>query len=108
MAYNKKLASKNNKNQEKAIESHYGFVRYVSGKVDKEGIENVLQQPELKWLLKAYNRLLDFAEETQLKAIPQQFQGEGLAPEIYVSFERQSKRSIQDARESILGGERSN
>lgn len=74
MAYPKRLRKENLSNQERAIKAHSGFVSYVVGKVNKVGIGKVLQQyrpalgapTEFYWLLKSYERVLDFAERLQL------------------------------------------
>lgn len=67
MAYIKRLKVMKDLNQEKAIRSHAGFVRYVSGKIEKLGYEEVLKNKSFKWLKKAFDRLLDFAERLQLQ-----------------------------------------
>ena len=70
----KKVNASNIENKMKAVEAHAGFINYVVGKVNKVGIETVLQQyqtpfeaTEFFWLKKAYERLLDFAEAIQIK-----------------------------------------
>ena len=82
MAYSKKIASKNEHNQQKAIDAHAGFVTFVVGKVKKVGLETVLQQydsshatSEYFWLRKAFERVLDFAEQVQIKKIPTSLEG---------------------------------
>lgn len=73
MAITKRNANLREENQRKAIESHYGFVTYVIGKVKKSGLENVLKakhDDEIYWLQKYLDRVLTFAEQTQLKQMP--------------------------------------
>lgn len=68
----------------RAIESHAGFISYVTGKVKKIGMETVLQQympalgtpTEFYWLKKAYERVLDFAEKIQIKEVPNELTGQ--------------------------------
>jgi hypothetical protein len=70
MAYPKRVNALNVSHQEKAILEHAGFVRFVSGKINKIGIENVLVvegNEKFAWLRRAYDRVLDFAESVQLK-----------------------------------------
>ena len=76
MAYPKRVRALNICHQEKAILEHAGFIRFVSGKVKKYGLENVLKakaskddEPDLVWLKKAYIKVLDFAQDIQLKTI---------------------------------------
>lgn len=84
MAITKRNANLREENQRKAIEAHHGFVSFVVGKVKKIGIEKVLQQyhsglgppTEFHWLKKAYERVLDFAEQTQIKQMPTKVAGE--------------------------------
>ena len=79
MAMCKRNANAKQENQRRAIESHFGFVTYVVGKVKKIGIENVLVtegNEKLGWLRKAYDRVLDFAEQVQLKQMPTKVTGE--------------------------------
>ena len=80
MALKKELRPLNFDNQRRAIESHSGFVSYVVGKVKKIGLEEVLMcedpKAEYYWLKKYYHRVLDFAEDVQLKMVPQEITGE--------------------------------
>ena len=80
MALKKELRPLNFDNQRRAIESHSGFVSYVVGKVNKIGLEEVLKcsgdKSEHYWLKKYYERVLNFAEDVQLKMVPQKFEGE--------------------------------
>ena len=86
MADTKKVATIRNDNRQKAVEAHAGFVSFVTGKVKKHGIEKVLTSPKVKvafsepgekkpedlyWLKQAYQDVLDFAKEVQLKEMPQ-------------------------------------
>jgi hypothetical protein len=83
MAYPKRLNAINRQSQDRAVESHAGFVSFVSGKVKKEGLQNVLssqRNDSLYWLKKSYERVLNFAEQVQLKRIPQQITGEEGGP----------------------------
>ena len=88
MAYPKRLRPANYSNQDRAIEAHSGFVSYVVGKVQKVGIEKVLQASRINlnskgseknwyWLKQAYEKVLEFAEQVQLKQIPQKLEGSG-------------------------------
>lgn len=83
MAYKKRLTTNSKikiNSQDKAIDAHAGFVRFIVSQVQKEGLKNVLQlkkDSELWWLHSAYERVLDFAEEVQLKRIPQKLEGSG-------------------------------
>lgn len=69
MAYPKKVNAQNKAHQAKAILEHAGFVRFVSGKVAKIGLEKVLKEPEYLWLKNSFDRVLDFAEKVQLKEL---------------------------------------
>jgi len=53
----------------KAVDAYSSFIDYVVGKVKKIGLEETLAQPENKWLRPHYERLLNFAEQCQLKRI---------------------------------------
>lgn len=78
MAETKQVRNIRAENSLRAIQSQAGFVSFVVGKVKKVGIAKVLQQyqpalgqpTEFHWLKKAYERVLDFAEQAQLKQIP--------------------------------------
>lgn len=90
MAYPKKVNAANIANQDKAIESHVGFVSFVAGKVKKVGLENVLKSEkggEYYWLKKSLERVLDFAEEVQIKKIPTTLEGSGENGEFKVIVE---------------------
>ena len=75
MAFTKRVRAKNISHQEKAILEHAGFVRFVSGKVKRYGLGKVLsakapkndEHEDIVWLKKALMRVLDFAEQVQLK-----------------------------------------
>ena len=77
MAYPKRLGAANNKNKERAIAVHAGIINFVEGKVKKIGIEKVHSIPEYKWLRKLHERVLDFAEQVQIKEIPTTLEGAG-------------------------------
>lgn len=80
MAYPKRLNAQNKTNQEKAIESHAAFVRFVASEVTKKGLKRVLsssKRDELYWLKEAYERVLDFAEQVQIKQVPTKLEGTG-------------------------------
>lgn len=100
MAYPKKLNAANKTNQQKAIEAHAGFVAYVCGKVSKVGLEIVLQQyatafevTEYLWLKKAFERVLDFAEQIQIKSMPTQVNGPGENGEFKLTIEIKDENS---------------
>jgi hypothetical protein len=84
MAYPKRLGIRNNANKEKAIKIHEGFVNLVASRVEEIGIEKVLKQfqpalgppTEFYWLKKAYEKVLTFAEQIQLKEIPTKLSGD--------------------------------
>ena len=79
MAYPKKLNAANKANQDRAVLAHTRFVQFVDFKVGEIGLENVLKcglNDELYWLKEQLNRVLDFAEQVQLKMIPQQIEGD--------------------------------
>lgn len=84
------LTNKKDENAKRAIESHAGFVSYVVGKVKKHGFKNVLgarkltkderelgEIEDLYWLRVAFERVLTFAEEYQLKQVPTKIEGTG-------------------------------
>lgn len=95
MRLKQSLTNKNDANRLKAIDAHAGFVSYVVGKVQKIGIEKVLQEyapalgspTEFYWLKKAFERVLDFAEQVQLKQMPQKLQGAGENGEFVLKIE---------------------
>lgn len=104
MAYPKRVMAANNDNKAKAIASHAAFVSYVVGKVNKVGLEVVLQQhstamgrtTEFYWLKKALDRVLEFAEAVQLKNIAEQH---NVDQKITVVFEKDnSENRIQAPR----------
>jgi len=84
MAYPKKVNASNKANQQRAIDAHAGFVSFVVGKVKKVGIEKVLKSSKdasedsenYYWLKKSYEKVLAFAEEVQIKAMPTKVSGE--------------------------------
>ena len=93
MAQTKVVKNIREDNKLRAIESQAGFVSYVCGRVRKIGLETVLQQyktigqeSEYYWLKQAYKRVLDFAEEVQVKEITQRFQGEGFASHTHLTL----------------------
>lgn len=83
MAYKKRLTTLTKINsgaQDKAIEAHAGFVRFIVSQVEKEGLKDVLsRKPEDEgyWLKKSFNRVLDFAEQIQIKQVPTKLEGTG-------------------------------
>ena len=90
MAYPKRLNASNVENQNKAIQAHAAFVNFVNSKVNKFGIAEVLSQgkrDEFYWLREAYERVLNFAEEVQIKRIPTQLEGTGDNGEFKVTVE---------------------
>lgn len=90
MAYPKKLNASNKENQDIAINAHKGFLHLVTSRVEQFGVENVLAfKPNSKdyWLKQAYERVLDFAEDVQVKLIPQQLHGSGDDGEFIVKVE---------------------
>lgn len=76
MAYPKQVNAINVETKKKAVLEYAGFVGFVSGKVKKLGLENVLTNPDLAWLKKAYGRVLNFAEQVQIKEIPTKLGGD--------------------------------
>ena len=87
-------------NKFRAIQSHAGFVSCIVGTVKKIGIETVLQQykslhetTEYFWLKKAYERVLDFAEQVQLKEITQKIGGD---PDRPIEIEVNIKTTTED------------
>lgn len=83
MAYPKRLNALKVNGQEKAVIAHKKFVEFVVCEIEKRGIQKVLtphkddSKDKLGWLRKAYSRVLDFAEQVQLKQIPQELHGSG-------------------------------
>ena len=100
MAYPKKLNARNVDTKQKAVEAHAGFVSYVCGKVKTVGIGIVLQQyqpamgapTEFYWLKKAFDRVLTFAEQVQIKQIPTELKGNEESP-VRVIFRAASDNS---------------
>lgn len=93
MAYPKKLNAANVENKQRAISAHAGFVSFVVGKVEKVGIEEVLKSSKIRpsedgkkkgvdwyWLKQAYQDVLEFAKDVQIREIPQMLQGDADAP----------------------------
>ena len=80
MAYPKRLNALKVNGQEKAVIAHKKFVEFVVAEVEKRGIKRVCSY-KLKskdyWLFRAYERVLDFAEQVQLKEIPLKHEGGG-------------------------------
>lgn len=82
MAYPKKVNAEYVAIKDKAVSFYHGFVSCVVGNVNKIGLEVVMNQhcgvngaTEYYWLKQAMERLLNFAEECQLKAIPTKIDG---------------------------------
>jgi hypothetical protein len=77
MAYPKRIALEKYKNEDKAIEAHAGFIDCVLGLVRKHGLENVVlgknhkTGKDLMRIRQSYFRVIEFAENVQLKRIPQ-------------------------------------
>lgn len=89
MGYNKRIAITQANAQERAILSHKKFVEFVSSEVEKRGIRKVLvcSDRKDKWLLDAFERVLDFAEQVQLKQIAQKLEGSGENGEFVLKIE---------------------
>lgn len=87
MAHIKKLAAQNYQITEKAIQVHAGYVSCVAGLIKKYGQKAILEKPEYKWIKKAQERVLDFAEQVQIKQIPTTFGGNGENGEFLVKVE---------------------
>lgn len=97
MAYPKRLNALNCEGQDKSIESHVKFVRFVAAQVQKEGMKNVLvsqRGDELYWLKKAWDRVLNFAENVQLKKIPQKVEGGGENGEFVLKVEISNENQV--------------
>jgi len=100
MRLKQELVNKKDENAKRAIKSHAGFVIYVVGKVKKHGYSKVLGAKKLTkdereagiddlyWLRQAYERVLTFAEEYQLKQVPTKIEGTGEEGEIVIRVER--------------------
>ena len=98
MAETKEVKNIRAENQLKAITSHKGFVDYVVGKVTKIGIEKVLKSSKIKyeigkekkedyyWLKQSYERVLEFAEQIQIKQIPNKVEGSGEDGAIVITY----------------------
>ena len=79
MADTKEVQNIRKKIQLRAIQSHAGFIDYVAGMVEKVGIEAIAKAKdgeEFYYLKGMYKRLLDFAEEIQLRMVPQKLEGD--------------------------------
>ena len=63
-------------NESRAIAAHEGLITFVVGKVRKEGLVNVLQKKKYAWLKSMYLRVIGFAEDVQIKRIPQKMESE--------------------------------
>ena len=95
MAYLKRLADINLDHQEKAIVSHAGFIRFVTTQVKKEGMKNTLSDPELKWLRKQWERVIEFAEQVQYKQMPLELGGP-LIGNMFVTIFRNERASREE------------
>ena len=81
------LTNKNDQNKLKAIVAHAKFINFILGEVNRHGLDVVLElknDAKLWWLNKAYHRIIDFAEEYQLRSIPQKLEGAGEDGEIII------------------------
>lgn len=90
MAYPKRLNALNINGQEKAIKAHTKFIEVISAEIEKRGIKKVLaskKEDDIYWLRKAYDRVLNFAEQVQLKKIPTKLEGSGERGEFVVTVE---------------------
>lgn len=95
MAYKKRATTLDKINrgaQDTAIECHAGFVRLVVSLVKKHGYETIMSidpqvNKELAWVKSGLKRVLDFAEEIQLKQIPNKLEGPGDNGEFKLTIE---------------------
>lgn len=108
MAYPKRLNAINIDGQEKAVIAHKKFIELIVSEVEKRGIVKVLtpskdeKKDKLGWLRKAYSRVLDFAEQVQLKRIPQKLEGNGEDGEFVVKVEiEDGNNATQESRNRI-------
>lgn len=89
MAYPKRLNAINKTSQDRAVESHAGFVSFIAGKIDKVGIEVVLKSEkgdEFHWLKKPWERVLNFAEQAMIKQMPTKLEGTGEQGQIVIAY----------------------
>lgn len=96
MAYPKRLNAINRSSQDRAIESHAGFVAFVAGKIDKVGIEKVLTSEkgdEFYWLKKPWERVLNFAEQALIKQMPTKLEGSGEGAQVVIAYLPQVKKA---------------
>jgi len=80
MRLKQQLTNKNDLIKLKAIHAHAKFVDFVVSEINKRGLETVLptkDNEKLGWLREAYKRVLDFAEQYQLKQVPNKVEGPG-------------------------------
>jgi hypothetical protein len=85
------LTNKNDEIRLKAINAHAGFVNFVVSEISKRGLDKVLptkDNEKLGWLREAYKRVLDFAEQVQIKQLPTKVEGSGADGEIVIRVER--------------------
>lgn len=90
MAYPKRLNAKYKDNQDKAVQSHGAFISFVASEVKKRGLKKVLslqKKDKEYWVKEAFDRLLSFAEQVQLKQIAQTISGPGEDGEFIVRVE---------------------
>lgn len=108
MAYPKRLNALKVNGQEKAVIAHKKFVEFVVAEIEKRGIQKVLTPAKdrdndpLGWLRRAYNRVLNFAEQVQLKQIPNKLEGGGENGEFILKVEISNENnSSQEPRNRI-------
>lgn len=91
MQLTKKLIADRLFNQETAIYAYRKFIEVVLAKIESlGGVEIVLEfdrRNKLYWVKEQYERILIFAEQTQMKLIPTQLQGTGEDGEFILKVE---------------------
>lgn len=77
MAHSKKVKEAILGIKNKAIECHKAYIDTFCAYVPtRYSIEQINTDPKLSWLLKMHERIIKFAEETQLKMIPQEMKND--------------------------------
>lgn len=110
MRLKQELVNKKDENAKRAIEAHAGFITCVTGHVKRYGIKAILSAKdtdEYYWVKSAYKRVLDFAEQIQIKREqPKNEPSDNAMPPLQINLQVENAVSMESKTEPEPGFQR--
>lgn len=91
MAYPKKVNALNVDTKERVVRAYAKHVQYILAKVESVGEEDTRKKEKWRWLCEAYDKILKFAEDVQLKEMPTELTGGG---ELIIKIVEDGRKNI--------------